>query len=93
VTRVKDLERLLRQHGVDPGTADEDAGAVGTTKRDDQTYGDEVKNNPHDPRDWTLDHLVGDDAGMSLITGRARSRGPASSRSNICFPTPRTVPA
>lgn len=60
VTRVKDLERLLRQHGVDPGSGEGEAGAVSeTTPKEEQTYRDEVKNNPHDPRDWTLDHLVG----------------------------------
>lgn len=57
MTRVKDLERLLRQHGVDPGTGDGEDAAVGATPP--KADRDEMKNNPHDPRDWTLDHLVG----------------------------------
>ncbi|WRT67559.1 uncharacterized protein IL334_004531 [Kwoniella shivajii] len=67
-TRVQDLERLLREHGLDPGTA-------GNTERaGSEDEGGEHRNNVEpessgDMREWSQDHLVEGETGELQVHG------------------------
>ena len=63
VTRVQDLERLLRQHNVDPGNIPPDTDYLDhSADRTDRKPGGKGRTDSDDPRDWTVDHLVGTSA-------------------------------
>ncbi|ORY32910.1 fungal-specific transcription factor domain-domain-containing protein [Naematelia encephala] len=75
-TRVQDLERLLREHGLDPGKASEDMG-VGVEKKEpeDEGIGEHVTSDgdlgdgPGDLREWSQDHLVEGETGDLQVHG------------------------
>ncbi len=56
VMRVEDLERLLKQHGVDPGRPTAEQGLMKEEAVEKDDYSDETPGT--DLRDYSMDHLV-----------------------------------
>jgi hypothetical protein len=59
--RVQDLERLLKEHGIDGNGEAEPASKTegpGETHKEQETQ-QKINEDSEDPRDLSLDHLVG----------------------------------
>ncbi|WWC95840.1 hypothetical protein V866_002707 [Kwoniella sp. B9012] len=69
-TRVQDLERLLREHGLDPGTAG-GGGAAGSEddEGEHKKDKDKMEGSTGDLRSWSQDHLVEGEKGELQVHG------------------------